>query len=185
MQRRILFRAARISANQMQRRHRHVQFGIVGVGQHQVFAIDAARFKGGHSGVAPNSMLKMHYRLADMQLRQVTNQRIGIDGAARVLTTARDALAQQVAFANQRQITLAIDETMLGGANHQIAAITRRLFKTQDMLWRDLNTRQHFAKRLSTPLALDRKNHRPAEGLEESAQVIQRRFVLRLDRQLG
>ena len=73
VQRRILFRAAGVAANQMQRRYRHVQFGVVRVGQHQVFAVNPARLKRGHAGVAPNPMLKMHHRLADMQLRQVTD----------------------------------------------------------------------------------------------------------------
>jgi hypothetical protein len=51
----------------MQGRHRNVQFGIVGVGQHQVFAGDAARFQGGHSRIAANAVLQMNNRLADMQ----------------------------------------------------------------------------------------------------------------------
>jgi hypothetical protein len=48
-------------------------------------------------------MLQVNNRLARMQLGQVADQRVRVDGATAVLT-ARDALAQQVAFANQRQV---------------------------------------------------------------------------------
>ncbi len=37
-----------------------------------------------------------------MQLRKVTDQCIGVDGAARILTTAGNTFTEQIAFANQR-----------------------------------------------------------------------------------
>lgn len=73
MQRRILFRAAGVAAYQMQRRHRHIQFGVVGIGEHQVFTGDAARFQRGHTGIATHAVLQMHHWLTGMQLREVTN----------------------------------------------------------------------------------------------------------------
>ena len=96
-----------------------------------------------------------------------------------------DALAQQIAFANQRQVALAINKAMLGGADHQITAVTRCLFKTQNMLWRDLDVASISPKCFAASSPATGENHRPAKGFEESTQIIQRRFVLRLDRQLG
>ncbi|VDR28051.1 Uncharacterised protein [Raoultella terrigena] len=65
----------------MERGDRDVQFGVIGVGEHQVFTLDAAGLEGSHSRIAADAVLKMHHRLADMQLRKVANQGIGVDGA--------------------------------------------------------------------------------------------------------
>jgi hypothetical protein len=48
------------------------------------------------------------------------------------------------------------------------------------MFWRNFNPRQHFAQRFTATFAFHRENHRAGKGLEEAAQIIQRRF-LRLD----
>ncbi len=144
VQRRVLFGTARVAADQMQGRHRNIQFGVVSVGQHQVFTLNAARLERGHALIAPNAMLQVHNRLARMQLGQVADQRVRVDGSTAVLTTARDALAQQVAFANQRQVVERVDEPMLGGANHQVTAVSGRLAQAQDALRRHLNASQQL-----------------------------------------
>jgi hypothetical protein len=113
----------------MQRRYRYVQFGVISVGQHQVFALDAASFERGHPRIAAHAVFEVYHRLAGMQLRQIADQGIGVDGAARILATTGDAFAQQIAFANQRQVGLTIDKTVLGGADHQEAAVTRRVLQ--------------------------------------------------------
>ena len=100
VQRCIIFGTACIAADQVQGRDRHIEFGVVGVGQHQVFAFDAARFKGGHPLVASDAVLEVNNRLARMQFGQVTDQRVRVDGATAILTAARHALAEKVAFAN-------------------------------------------------------------------------------------
>ncbi len=89
-------------------------------------------------------MLQMHHRLAGMQLGQVADQRVGIDGATVVLTAARDALAQQIAFANQRPVAQGVDKTVLGGANHQVTAVSGRFAQAQDALRRHLNASQQL-----------------------------------------
>ncbi len=113
-----------------------------------------------------------------MQFGEVANQSVRVNGAARILTTARHPLAEQVALANQRQAALAVDKPVLGGANHQIAAVAGGFLQTQHMFWRNFNPRQHFAQRFTAAFAFHREDHRTGKGLEEAAQIIQRRFVL-------
>ncbi|MNE03828.1 hypothetical protein D3C80_963410 [compost metagenome] len=105
----------------MQRRHRNIEFGIAGIGEHQVFALNAARFQRGHSRVTSHTVLEMHNGLAHVQLRQVANQRIRVNGATAVLTTARHTLAEQIAFTNQRAIIQRVNEAMLCRTDHQVA----------------------------------------------------------------
>lgn len=130
-------------------------------------------------------MFKVHHRLSDMQFRQVANERIGVDGTAGILTTAGDAFAQQIAFANQRQISLAVDKSVLGGADHQETTIAAGFLQAQYMFWRNFDARQHLAQRLAAAFAFNGENHRAAEGFKEATQIVQRRFILRLNRQLG
>ena len=53
-------------------------------------------------------MFQVNDRLADMQFGKVANECVRVNGATGILTTARDALAEQVALANQRQAALAV-----------------------------------------------------------------------------
>ena len=184
VQRGIFFRTARIATDQMQGRHRHIEFGVVGVQQHQVFTLDAARFQGSHPRITAYAMLQMDNRLAGMQLRQVADQRVRVDGATVVLTTARHALTQQIAFADQRQIIERINKPMFGGADHQIASVAAGVVQAQDPLRRDLNAAKQLAQRLTAPFAFHREDHRAGKGFEELTQVIQRRFVLCLHREV-
>ena len=120
VQRRILFRAPGVAADQMQGRHRNIQLGVVSVGQHQVFTFDATCFEGGHPLIATHTVFQVNNRLTGVQFGQVADQGVRVDGATAVLTTARDALAQQVAFTYQRQVIERINESVLGGADHQV-----------------------------------------------------------------
>ena len=119
----MIFCTAGIAADEMQGRDRHIEFGVIGVGQHQVFALDATGFQRRHALITPNPVLEVNNRLAGVQFGEVTDQRVRINGATAVLTAARHAFPQQVAFANQRQIVEGIHKPVLGGANHQITAI--------------------------------------------------------------
>ena len=120
MQRRILFRATGVAADQMQRRHRHIQFGVVGVGEHQVFTGDAAGFQRGHPGIATHAVLKMHDGLPRMQLREVSDQCIRVNRAAGILAATCHTFTKEIAFANQCQVAFGINETMFCRTNHQI-----------------------------------------------------------------
>lgn len=126
-------------------------------------------------------MFQVNDRLADMQFGKVANECVRVNGATGILTTARDALAEQVALANQRQAALVVDKPVLGGANHQIAAVAGGFLQTQHVFWRNFNPRQHFAQRFTATLAFHREDNRAGKRFEEAAQIIQRRFVLCLD----
>ena len=73
---------------------------------------------------------------------------------------------------------------MFGGANHQIAAVAGGFFQPQNMFWRNFDARQHFAQRLPATFALNREYDRAGKGFKETAQIVQRRFVLRLYREV-
>ena len=70
---------------------------------------------------------------------------------------------------------------MLGGANHQIAPVAGGFLQAQQVFRRNFDPRQHFAQRFPATLAFNGEDHRAGKRFEEAAQIIQRRFVLRLD----
>lgn len=123
----------------------------------------------------------MDHRLTNMQLRKVTDQCIGVDGAARILTTTGNAFTEQIAFANQRQITYRIDKTMLCSANHQITPTVAGFIKTHNALRSNFNSREQFTQRFTAAFTFYREHHRTVERLEELTQRIQRRFLLCLN----
>lgn len=176
MQRRVVFRAPGVATDQVQGRHRHVQFGVVGVGQHQVFTFDAACFEGGHPLIATHPVFQVNDRLTGVQFGQVTDQGVRVDGATAVLTTARDALAQQVAFTNQRQVIERINESVLGGADHQVTAISGRFAQAKNALRRNFDPSQQFAQRFTATLTFNGEDHRPGEGLKKLTQIIKGDF---------
>ena len=126
----------------------------------------------------------MDHRLTNMQLRKVTDQCIGVDGAARILTTTGNAFTEQIAFANQRQITYRIDKTMFGSANHQITPTVFGFIKTHNALRSNFNSREQFTQRFTATFTFYREHHRTVESLEELTQRIQRRFLLCLNGQV-
>ncbi|CCK02190.1 2C-methyl-D-erythritol 2,4-cyclodiphosphate synthase(EC:4.6.1.12) [Cronobacter sakazakii 701] len=180
VQRRVLFGTACVAADEMQRRHWHIELRIVGIGEHQVFRRDAARFKRRQPRVAAHAMLQMHHRLAGAQLRQVADERIRVDGAAALLATARDALAKQIALANKRALAQGIDKSALGRADAQIALTRLCVFKPQKAFRHNFNARKEFRKRLAAAFTFHRENHRAGERLQKTAQTVERRFLLRL-----
>ena len=129
-------------------------------------------------------MFEMDNRLARMQLCQVTDQRVGVDGAAAVLATAGHTLTQQIAFADQRQVIERINKPVFSSTDHQIASGTAGFVQTQDALRRHFDAAEQFAQCFTTPFAFNREDHRAGKGFEELAQVIQRGFILRLHREV-
>ena len=184
VQRRILFRAPGVAADQMQGRHRNIQLGVVSVGQHQVFTFDATCFEGGHPLIATHTVFQVNNRLTGVQFGQVADQGVRVDGATAVLTTARDALAQQVAFTYQRQVIERINESVLGGADHQVTAISGRFAQAKNALRRNFDPSQQFAQRFTATFTFNGEDHRPGEGLKKLAQIIERGFLLRLNGQV-
>ncbi|CCJ79001.1 2C-methyl-D-erythritol 2,4-cyclodiphosphate synthase(EC:4.6.1.12) [Cronobacter muytjensii 530] len=123
----------------------------------------------------------MHHRLAGAQLRQVADKRVGVNGAAALLTAARHALAQQIAFADKRPVAQGVDKPALRRADAQITAAVGGIFETQQALRCDFNARQQFRERLAAALTFYRENYRPGERFKKTAQAVERRFLLGLN----
>ncbi len=114
-------------------------------------------------------MLKMHHRLPDMQFCKVADERVRVDGAAIILTTARHTLAQQITFANQRPLAAGINKPALGGAQNNVAAISAGFIEAIEFFRRDFNPRQQFGQGFAAAFAFHRKHHRTGEGLQKLA----------------
>ena len=86
VQRRLVGADAGVAADQVQLRHRHVQRGLVGVlevqellQQRLAFGIDAlAQVHVGQAAVAADAVRAVHHRVADVELRQVLDQRLDV-----------------------------------------------------------------------------------------------------------
>ena len=87
----------------------------------------------------------MDNRLARVQLREVADQRIRINGTSAVLTTPCYALSQQIAFADQRQVVQRINKPVLGRPGHQITTVAGGFAQAQNALRCNFNTAQQFA----------------------------------------
>ncbi|STJ55576.1 Uncharacterised protein [Escherichia coli] len=126
----------------------------------------------------------MDHRLTNMQFRKVTDQCIGVDGAARILTTTGNAFTEQIAFAISARLRHRIDKTMFGSANHQItptvAGFIKRIMRCGAILIRA----KQFTQRFTATFTFYREHHRTVESLEELTQRIQRRFLLCLNGQV-
>jgi hypothetical protein len=76
VQRRLVGADAGVAADQVQLRHRHVQRGLVGVFQVQELAGAFAQVDVQQPLVAADAVVDVHHRVADLQLRQVLDQRV-------------------------------------------------------------------------------------------------------------
>ena len=123
----------------------------------------------------------MHHRLAGMQLRQVTDQNVRVNGTTGILTATADALAQQIAFANQGTVALGIDKTALAGTNHQRETIVDGFIKTVHRLRTQFNPGQQLLQALAAAFTLYREDHGAAESLNKLPQMVERCFRLRLN----
>lgn len=102
MQVHLVARRTAVAADLVQLRHRHVQLVAIGVFQMQEFGFAFAQIHVGQAYVAPDAVLQMHHRIADLQLGQVAQEVFGGDLAA-VALAARTCLRRiQLAFGHQR-----------------------------------------------------------------------------------
>lgn len=129
-------------------------------------------------------MFQVNNRLADMQLREVADQRVWVDGATRVLTTTGNTFTEQIAFTNQRQMTYCIDKTMFGSTDHQITSTLAGLIETHNALRGNFDSGEQFPECFAAAFTFYREHHRAIEGFEKFTQRIQRRFLLRLNGQV-
>ncbi len=73
VQRRLFGRHAAVAADQVQLRHRHVELVVPGIFQVQKFRLAFAQVEIGEAEIAADTVLGVHYGVADAQLRQVAH----------------------------------------------------------------------------------------------------------------
>jgi hypothetical protein len=89
VQRCFVGRHAGVAADQVQLRHRHIQRGLVRVFEVQELARPVAEVDVQQPLVAPDAVVDMHHRVADLELRQVLDQRVDIADLFLLATPAR------------------------------------------------------------------------------------------------
>ncbi len=88
VQRRLFGRHAGVARDQVQLRHRHVERGLVGVLEVQELARTIAQVDVEQALVAADAVIHMHHRVADLQLRQVLDQRFNVADLFLLLASA-------------------------------------------------------------------------------------------------
>ena len=105
MQRRALRRRARIAADQVQLRHRHVERRLARVGEVQELGHPLAEVEVHQPLVAADAVLRMDHRIARLELRQVADQAVDLRrlAAAAAGGVAHEA-GKQFALGDQHQV---------------------------------------------------------------------------------
>ena len=106
VQRGILGGGARVAADEVQHGHRHVQRGIVGVGQVQEFGCAFTQVDVDQPHVAADAMLGMDDRVARLEFGQVADQGIDLGGLALVALALAHEGGEQLAFGDDQQRTV-------------------------------------------------------------------------------
>ncbi len=122
MQRRVFGRRARVARDHVQLRHRHVQLGVLRVFQVQELGLAFAQVHAGQAHVAPDAVVDVHDRVADLQLGQVAHHRL--DLARRFLLLLAGAPARtgiQLGLGDEDQVAGARIEQLEAGLQRRHA----------------------------------------------------------------
>ena len=106
VQRGILGGGARVAADEVQHGHRHVQGGIVGVGQVQEFGCAFTQVDVDQPHVAADAMLGMHDRIASLEFGQVADEGVDLGGLALVALALAHEGGEELAFGDDQQRTV-------------------------------------------------------------------------------
>ena len=106
VQRGVLGRSARVAADEVQHGHRHVQRGIVGVGQVQEFGRAFTQVDVDQPHVAADAMLGMHDRIASLEFGQVADEGVDLGGLALVALALAHEGGEELAFGDDQQRTV-------------------------------------------------------------------------------
>ena len=113
VQRRGFRRAAAVAADDMQLRHRHVEFVGVGIFQQQEFVLAFAEVEIDQPAIARDAMLLVHHRVADLELGQVAQHAFHVA----LFRGARGAAARlcgvEFGFGDEGKIFFGQDEAVL------------------------------------------------------------------------
>ena len=106
MQRGVLGCGTRIAANEVQHGHRHVQGGVVGVGQVQEFGRTFAQVDVDQPHVAADTVLCMDDRIARLEFGQVADEGVDLGGLALVALALAHEGGEQLAFGDDQQLAI-------------------------------------------------------------------------------
>ena len=106
VQRGVLGGSARVAADEVQHGHRHVQGGIVGVGQVQEFGRAFAQVDVDQPHVAADTVLGMHDRIAGLEFGQVADEGVDLSGLPLVALALAHEGGEQLAFGDDQQLAI-------------------------------------------------------------------------------
>ena len=98
VQRGVLGCGARVAANEVQHGHRHVQGGVVGVGQVQELGRAFAQVDVDQPHVAADAVLGMHDRIARLEFGQIADEGVDLGGLPLVALALAHEGGEQLAF---------------------------------------------------------------------------------------
>ena len=175
VQGRLLFARTRVAADDRERRHRHVQLGLVGVLQMQKLGDAIAEIHVDEAEIAADAVLSVHDRVADFELGQILEHAVDI-GLALFLAARACArrLGVELGFSDDREglRRVAVDEAARQGLrrDHQARAGGQKVGE------RFARHRVHigFAQILQHGFApacrIGREQHAAVERVDEVAQ---------------
>ena len=126
MQWSVLGGGARVAADEVQHGHRHVQGGIVGVGQVQEFGCAFTQVDVDQPHVAADAMLGMDDRVARLEFGQVADEGIDLGGLALVALALAHEGGEQLAFGDDQQLAVHKAEAPLQRADGEHHSRIRR-----------------------------------------------------------
>ncbi len=177
--------AAGVAGDQVQAGHRHVELGFLGIHQGEEFGGLAVELHGHQAQVAADAMVDMHHRRAFAQLGEVLDHVVAGIAGLFAAAALHDALAEQRAFGDQRDIgeLQALIERRDGDAQTLLARAELR--PAFDFFGLELEAREQFEQHLAAPGGLGAEQHAARVFLDEAAQGGQWFAGLGLDRQVG
>ena len=78
VQRRVLLARTGVAGNQVQRRHRHIDLGLFGIFEAKELHGIAVDGEGDEPAIAPDAVVEMHHRRADVEFGHVANDRVRV-----------------------------------------------------------------------------------------------------------
>ena len=126
MQWSVLGGGARVAADEVQHGHRHVQGGIVGVGQVQEFGRAFTQVDVDQPHVAADTVLGMDDRLAWLEFGQVADEGVNLGGLPLVALALAHEGGEELAFGDDQQLAVHKAEASLQRADGEHHSRIRR-----------------------------------------------------------
>ena len=166
----VLFRGAGIAADEMQRRHGHVELVAPGVFQGEEFHAHAAHVQVLQPQVTAHAMILMHHGRADLQFRQVAHHLVGVRAGLAPFAGLAHPFAQEQGFRNDGQGGLAQLQAFFQGrhGDGQGRLLMEEVGEAVHLPGAQAEARQGIEQMLPAPGALGGEQYRAAA----SGQII-------------